>query len=278
MGTATKLVERLGDEAYFAALCIRAGMVGPELPHRLAQLVLGFERFGILGGAIVAGAIRHGDQVAMVDERGEITYSELDERVNALANAWRARGLEAGEGVAILVRNHRGFLEAVFAATKCGARIVLLNTSFAGPQIREVAGREGTDLLVYDEEYGETLEGIDVPRGTLPGMGRGRQRAGEDTLEALIEGADASAPRRSRARAADHDPHQRHDRDAEGRATLGAAVARTDRRPAQQGAVPGAGDNRAVRADVSRARLHAGDGRHRASDRRWSCAGASIQR
>jgi fatty-acyl-CoA synthase len=166
--------------------------VGPEPPHRVAQLLVGFQRYGLLGGAIVAGGLRHGDRPVMIDERGEISYKELDERTNALANAWRERGLEAGEGVAILARNHRGFLEAVFAAAKCGARIVLLNTSFAGPQIREVAEREGTDLLVYDDEYSDTLKGIEDPP-------RGRFRAwtdepGEDTLEALIESGDTSGP------------------------------------------------------------------------------------
>ena len=140
----------------------------------------------------MAGAVRHGDRPVMIDERGEISYKKLDARTNALANAWREHGLEAGEGVAILARNHRGFLEAVFAAAKCGARIVLLNTSFAGPQIREVAQREGTDLLVYDDEYSDTLRGIDDPP-------RGRFRAwadepGDDTLEALIERADTSGP------------------------------------------------------------------------------------
>ena len=153
---------------------------------------LGFQRYGLLGGAVVAGAIRHGDRAVMIDERGELSYQELDQRTNALANAWRERGLEAGQGVAILARNHRGFLEAVFAAAKCGARIVLLNTSFAGPQIREVAQREGTDLLVYDDEYADTLRGIDDPP-------RGRFRAwadepGDDTLDALIEGAEPGSP------------------------------------------------------------------------------------
>ncbi len=193
VGTATKLVERLGDEAYFAALCIRAGMVGPELPHRIAQLVLGFERFGLLGGALVASAIRHGDQVAMVDERGQVTYKQLDDRVNALANGWREQGLEAGEGVAILVRNHRGFLESVFAAAKCGARIVLLNTSFAGPQIREVAEREGTDLLVIDEEYADLLDGVEVPRGTYRAW-TDAEDDGEDTLEGVIRANSTDAP------------------------------------------------------------------------------------
>ena len=192
IGGATKLAVRAGDEAYFAAISVRSGLLGPEPPQRLAQLVRGFLRYGLIGGAIVASGLRHGDRAAMIDERGELTYRELDDRSNALANAWRKHGLNAGEGVAILARNHRGFLEAVFAAAKCGSRIVLLNTSFAGPQIREVATREGTDLLVYDEEYAQILEGIDDPP-------RGRYRAwadepGEDTLDALIDGSDTSPP------------------------------------------------------------------------------------
>jgi fatty-acyl-CoA synthase len=189
-----KLVERFGDEAYFAALCIRSGVAGPELPHRVAQLLLAFERHGMLGGAAAAGAIRHGDRTAVIDERGELSYKQLDEHANALANAWHANGLQAGEGVAILARNHRGFLESVFAAAKCGARIVLLNTSFAGPQIREVAEREGTDLLVYDDEYAEALEGIeDPPRGRWRSWA---EHPADDTLEALIDGGDTSAPPR----------------------------------------------------------------------------------
>ena len=187
-----KLAERAGDEAYFAALCVRSGVVGIELPHNLARIAVAFERYGMLGAAANVGAIRHGDRVAVIDERGELTYKQLDEHSNAIANAWRDGGLEPGEGVAILVRNHRGFFESVFAAAKCGARVILLNTSFAGPQIREVAEREGTDLLVYDDEYAEILAGIDDPP-------RGRYRAwadepGDDALDALIENGDADGP------------------------------------------------------------------------------------
>src|SRR5438105_2369758 len=134
---AAKLAGRFGDEAYYVALCVRSGMVRPELPHKLARLLLAFERHGLMAGAVAAGAIRHGDRIALIDELGEITYKELDQRTNALANGWRERGLEAGEGVAVLVRNHRGFLESVGAAAKCGAKVILLNTDFAAPQIRE---------------------------------------------------------------------------------------------------------------------------------------------
>jgi fatty-acyl-CoA synthase len=154
-------------------------------------MLLAFERFGMLGGAICAGAIRHGDRVALIDERGELTYRELHERSNAIANVWRKEGLQAGEGVAVLVRNHRGFLEAVFAGAKCGARIILLNTSFAGPQIREVATREETDLLVYDDEFAKMLEGVEPDRGRYRAWA---DEPGEDTLDALIERGSTKTP------------------------------------------------------------------------------------
>ena len=192
LSTAAKLAERLGDEAYFAALCLRSGMIGLPLPHQSAQILLAFDKHGMLGGAVTAGAVRFGDRVAIVDDIGELTYKELDERSNAIANCWREDGLEPGEGVALLIRNHRGFFDALFAASKCGARVVLLNTSFAGPQIREVAEREGTDLLVHDDEYAEALDGIDEPP-------RGRYRAwtdtdGDDTLEALVKRGGTNSP------------------------------------------------------------------------------------
>ncbi|MGB0096015.1 MAG: acyl-CoA synthetase [Solirubrobacteraceae bacterium] len=188
-----RLAKRFGDEAYFAALLVRSGIVGVDLPHRIAQLGLAVDRFGLLGAAPAIGAIRHGDRLVLIDELGELTYKQLNQRSNALANAWREQGLEPGEGVAILARNHRGFLDALFAAAKCGAKIVLLNTSFAGPQIQEVAVREGTDLLVYDDEYSEMLEGVQPRRGRWRAWA---DKPGKDTLEALIErGSQAPPPK-----------------------------------------------------------------------------------
>ncbi len=198
MGGGLKLAERVTDEAYFAAVCIRSGLVGPELPHKVAQMLLAFERRGLLAGAVTIGAIRNGDRTAMRDERGEVTYSELDKRTNALANAWHDQGLRPGDGVAILVRNHRGFLDAVFAAAKCGAKIILLNTSFAGPQIREVADREGTDLLVYDDEYSGILKGVDPPHGRWRAwVDEDSPKDAGDTLDALIASNSTKAPTRA---------------------------------------------------------------------------------
>jgi fatty-acyl-CoA synthase len=203
MGSGRKFATRASDEAYFAAACFRAGIFGIERPSRLAKMAMVFERYGLLSASLGVSALRHGDQVAIRDERGDVTYRELDEQTNALANAWRAEGLKAGDGVAILVRNHRGFPQAVFAAAKAGCKIILLNTSFAGPQIREVAQREGTDMLVIDEEYAEMLEGIEPPHGRWRAWVEDDElhpaHPAPDTLQALIDrGARTPPPRAGR--------------------------------------------------------------------------------
>nr|WP_306796389.1 acyl-CoA synthetase [Nocardia sp. XZ_19_369] len=185
---------RVADETYYASLAVRAGLVTLERPDRLAQMGAAVVRSGMLGGLVSVAALRYRDRAALIDELGSITFRELDERTSALANAWRARGLRDGEGVAILARNHRGFHYAVFAAAKCGARIVLLNTDFAGPQLREVVAREGIDLLVFDDEYTDMLGDLTPPRGRYRAWA---DRPGVDTLDNLIAGASRSAPRRA---------------------------------------------------------------------------------
>jgi fatty-acyl-CoA synthase len=198
LGTGTKLATRAGDEAYFARVCFRAGVFGIESPRRLARIVHSIGRHGLLASSIAIGAIRHPDRVAVRDERGDLTYRELHERTNAVANGFRQRGLRPGDGVAILVRNHRGFLEAVFGAILCGARVILLNTSFAGPQLREVAEREGTDLLVYDDEFAAIVEGVEPIcgrfRAWVDDADHGDGDGDGDTLDALIAAASVASP------------------------------------------------------------------------------------
>jgi len=196
LSDATRLAARANDEAHFAVSLVRAGVLAPMSPAKALAAVQAFAQQGLLGAAIGIAALRHGDRTALIDDRGPLTYRELDARSSALANAWLAHGLEAGDGVAILARNHRHFLEATFACAKVGGRAIFLNTDFAGPQIREVAEREGTRMLVHDDEYGPFLEGVDPPLGRWRAWTEDADDPGEDTLERLIAGAPTTAPPR----------------------------------------------------------------------------------
>ena len=186
------LATRVADELHYARVCKDAGLIGGEGPRTTVAALAAMRRHGGLGGAAAVAALRHGDRDAAIDERGSVTFAELDRRTNALANALIARGLRAGDGVAILARNHRGFLDASFGAAKAGARLIYLNTDFAGPQIREVAQREGAKLLICDDEYLPFLEGLEPPLGRLRAWTD--EPEASDTLEACIAGADASPP------------------------------------------------------------------------------------
>jgi fatty-acyl-CoA synthase len=139
--------------AQATAAVVRSGILGPERPDKLARIAFEVARRGPFAAATTMAAIRWGDRPAFVDELGTLSFREIDERSNALANAWLSDGMKPGDTVAILCRNHRGFADATYAAAKAGFRSVFMNTEFAGPQIDDVCKREGVAALVFDEEY-----------------------------------------------------------------------------------------------------------------------------
>jgi fatty-acyl-CoA synthase len=189
LATLTEQLLRLPTTAHEAVVVARSGMMPLTRPDHSAQALLALRRYGILGAAIRITADRHPGVTGLIDERGELTFRELDQRSNALANAWRARALDHTSVIAVLCRDHRGLIESMFASGKIGARLLLMNTGFARPQFAAVCEREGVSALVYDEEFTDILG--DVP-GALP-----RQLASTDdptaapheTLEDLIASA-----------------------------------------------------------------------------------------
>ncbi|ODR03665.1 acyl-CoA synthetase [Mycobacterium sherrisii] len=186
-----KFVRRLGLEAWSLLLFTRSGGLRLVPPSRMLSVARALARYGLLGSATAITAARDPDRPALIDERGALSFSDLDKRTNALANEWRQRGLGPGARVAVLADNHRGLLETVYATGKCGATILLLNTGFGGMQLAEMVSREGVDLLVYDEAYGAAVDGL------RPRLGRFRAWAeshGPDTLESLIEHGDPGPP------------------------------------------------------------------------------------
>ena len=133
-----------------------------------------------------------------------MTFRQLDEHVNAVANYLVAQGVQGGDGVAILARNHRWFVIAFYGCARVGARMVLMNTDFAGPQIGDVAKREGAEMLIYDDEYAAAVAQTTFRLGKLRTLGFDPDSAtgstGTDrTLADIVRnGSSAPAPKPSR--------------------------------------------------------------------------------
>jgi acyl-CoA synthetase (AMP-forming)/AMP-acid ligase II len=141
-----------------ARVLLGTGMIAPVRPDRAARSLIALRRWGPTPAAAYTGsAARFPDRAAIVDERGTLTFEEVHRRTNALASELRAAGISEGDGVAIMCRNHRGFIEATVACSKLGADALYLNTAFAGPQIADVMRREGPAGLIYDREFAELV-------------------------------------------------------------------------------------------------------------------------
>ena len=105
-----------------------------------------------------ASALREPSTLAIIDDIGQMTFGELDRSTNAIARGLAAAGVKPGDGVALFARNHRGFVQAQMALDKLGANVLLLNTGFAAPQLEEVCKREGSEVILYDEEFRGIVE------------------------------------------------------------------------------------------------------------------------
>lgn len=182
---------RLASAAWRIGVLREAGVIAPMRPDRTARVLERFVRLGPSPALLsIIGAIRRADEVAIDDELGSLTFAQTHQRSNALARALRAQGVDAGDGVAILCRNHRYFVEATMACAKLGAVALFLNTGFAKPQLIEVLRREGPVAAIYDEEFADLFDGAPTPLGGFLAWIDSGAVPGTASVEALISAAD----------------------------------------------------------------------------------------
>lgn len=136
----------------------------------------------------ILGADKYGPLPAIVDERGTLTYKQVDDQSWALAHGLRELGVSAGSVVGVLCRDHRGLAITMAACGKVGARMVLMNTGFAKPQFAEVCQREGVAVVLHDSEFLGLLDALpaDMPR-VLTWVDDGTEvPAGVPTLDDIV--------------------------------------------------------------------------------------------
>jgi fatty-acyl-CoA synthase len=179
-------LRRLPTTGREAAVLLRSGLAPVTRPHEVVTALVDVHRWGMAAGPVRIAAHRHGTRTGLIDERGALTFAELDERSNALANAWRARGVTGSSVIAVLARDHRGLVDTIFAAGKLGARLLLLNTGFAGPQLAAVMAGEDVDVLVHDDEFAELLNAVPGSVVRYRAWSESGDHGASETLDDLI--------------------------------------------------------------------------------------------
>jgi fatty-acyl-CoA synthase len=191
VGTVTAGVEQAIETA---RTVWSAGLVRPMRPDRIARSLMAVQRWGYTPATgYIANAVRFPNDDAIIDDLGRLTFAEVHERTNRLAHGLADAGVLEGDGVAIMCRNHRYFVEAVVACSKLGAHALFLNTQFAGPQLTEVVKREKPVAIIYDEEFAELLEDAGKRRKRFVAWFEGDDHD-DPSLEDLIADGDAADP------------------------------------------------------------------------------------
>jgi fatty-acyl-CoA synthase len=187
------VIGQITDRLLTAKTLFDTGIIRPTRPDKLLRVGVALQKWGPTPAAgYTASAIRHPDETAIIDELGTLTFREVHERTNALAHALSDQGILEGDGVAIMCRNHRGFVDATVACSKLGANALYLNTAFAGPQITDVVEREKPVALIYDAEFEELVHDAGVRRKRFIAWHDGAGKPKDPLLEDLIEQGDPS--------------------------------------------------------------------------------------
>jgi acyl-CoA synthetase (AMP-forming)/AMP-acid ligase II len=144
----------MGDIGYKLKVLRQIGLLKPQNPVRLAKAGLKLATWGPgFPSAVGAAAARFPDQVAIIDDAGQITWRELSEEANRTTAALAARGVGVGDSVALLCRNHRHMVIAMVALMQRGAKVLLLNTMASASQLGELTRREEASLAIVDQEF-----------------------------------------------------------------------------------------------------------------------------
>ena len=99
------------------------------------------------------------DKIAVVHGERRTTYREFEQRVDRLASALRAAGVEAGDRVAFLAPNIPAMLEAHYGVPGAGAVLVTINTRLARAEVMEILGHCGARFVFCDHEFIDLVDG-----------------------------------------------------------------------------------------------------------------------
>lgn len=106
-------------------------------------------------------ARRYPKRPATIDKRKTRTFAEFNERVNALVDSLKKRGLKKADKVGVLSRNNSEVIEIMFACAKGGFIYVPVNFRLAPPELRFVINDAQIQILFVGDDFVDGLEQVE---------------------------------------------------------------------------------------------------------------------
>ena len=105
-------------------------------------------------------------QMAVVLGSRRVSYRELDETSNRIANALISLGIKKGDHVAILMSRTPEWVINCFGVLKAGAAAVLLDAGAKAPELEPQLRESDSKTLITEERFSPTLSSV-VPNAPL---------------------------------------------------------------------------------------------------------------
>lgn len=132
-------------------------------------------------------AMEYGEDTYLRYKDRELSYTELDEQTNRIANEFVARGVHRGDHVCLFMYNSPEYVLAHFALAKIGAVAVPVDTRFTGETLSFVLSETEADTILLDSKTREEYEAV---RDDVPGITT-EYFVGEDGTHHFYCGFDA---------------------------------------------------------------------------------------
>ena len=120
-----------------------------------------------IGGLFRSIAEQDPATIAIIEYDKKITYGELNDRVNKLANGLTNKGLKHGDRVAVIARNCTAFLELELACAKTGVILVSLNWRLAKEEVTHCLNLTQPKLVFAAIEFQELLPNSNETKNIL---------------------------------------------------------------------------------------------------------------
>ena len=93
------------------------------------------------------------ERMALVSDKGNRTFAELNFRTNQLVRALRRQGLQAGDAVALLCSNRPEFVETVAACQRGGFRLTPINWHLTGTEVGYIVDNCEAKAFIAEDRF-----------------------------------------------------------------------------------------------------------------------------
>ncbi len=184
-------VPTLARRPWFPASALRGDGRAPS-EYGAFMIEHNFVDMGV-GRIIARRAELAANRRALTFEGRTLTFGAFAERIDRLAAALAAGGVNRNDRVGFLGLNHPAFFETMFAAGRLGAIFVPLNFRLTGPELSFIVNDAGVHTVVADDLHKAVLDGV---RAELPCQRYvGSESSGDawEALDDLVTGHDPLA-------------------------------------------------------------------------------------